>query len=274
MGSTISGLQRRRAATTPSFDLIPALDVALPGAAPVGIGRPAAPKQRNVRERDDLIASHMPMATRIARSFAGRGEHLDDLTQVAMLELVAAANRYDTARGVTFAQYAQPCILGGLKRHFRDKGWDLRVARRTQELYLLTSRTIPLLTQMLGRAPTIADLAIQLHLPETDIREGVQGILAYRTHSLDMPTGDRNNNDVGWRLGRLDDDLERVADRHTLGAQVARLPARQQAILRLRYIDDLTQREIADRVGISQMHVSRLLGRSMDALRAMILAES
>jgi len=274
MGPNTPGPQNPHAVSTPSLHLTPTLAGVSPPRTPVGIQRPIVGRHKISRERDHLIASHMSMATRMARSFAGRGEDLQDLTQVAMLALVAAANRYDPARGVTFAQYAQPCILGDLKKHFRDKGWNLRVPRRMQELYLLTSRAIPLLTQTLGRAPTISDIAIKLHLPEADIRDGVRGQLAYRTHSLDMPTRQRDDSDTDRQLGRLDDDLERVPDRHTLGTQVARLPARQQTVLRLRFIDDLTQREIADRIGLSQMQVSRLLTRSMDALRTMILAES
>ncbi|MEV6970352.1 sigma-70 family RNA polymerase sigma factor [Hamadaea sp. NPDC051192] len=274
MGPTSFGVQRRQAASAPRFDSIPAVADAAPPKAPLLARRSIVASSKDAPEREDLIASHMPLAMRLARSFAGRGEELDDLSQVAMLELVTAADRYDAARGVPFSQYAQPCILGALKKHFRDRGWNLRVDRRTQELCLLMSRVLPLLTQMLGRHPTISDMAIQLHLPETDIRNGMQGMLAYRTRSLDAPMGGRNDRELGLGLGQLDDDLERVLDQCTLGTQVARLPTRLQAIVRLRFVDDLSQREIADRIGFSQMHVSRLLDRAIDALRTAIVSEA
>jgi RNA polymerase sigma-B factor len=219
------------------------------------------------KRRENLIASHIPMASRIARSFAGRGEELDDLTQVAMLELVKAASKFDPARGVAFAQYASPCIAGGVKRHFRDNGWSLHVTRRMQELHLQTSKATPALTQLLGRHPTISDLAAHLKLSEMDARDGVQGGLAYRTTSLSTPAGDSEDTELGQLLGAVDKRLESVPDRHLLGAHVAMLTSREQHILRLRFSGGLSQSEIGKKLGISQMQVSRLLARSIDQLR-------
>jgi RNA polymerase sigma-B factor len=182
--------------------------------------------QHEARRRDVIISSHMSMAARIARGFAGRGEELDDLTQVAMLELVIAAARFDPTRGASFAQYASPCIVGGLKKHFRDNGWRLHITRRMQELHLQTSRAIPGLTQMLGRTPTVADLAIHQSLSEKDTRDGMDSGLAYQTRSLNVPAGDGEDGEIGQLLGGPDARLEAVPDRHTLARLIAGLPAR------------------------------------------------
>jgi RNA polymerase sigma-B factor len=248
----------------------------LPAAAPSvrsGIRRLAAADQLHAKQRDSLIVSHMAMAARTARTFAGRGEDLEDLTQVAMLELVRAAGRFDPARRVTFAQYAFPCIIGALKKHFRDNGWSLHIPRRMQELHLQTSRAIPALTHLLGRNPTVTDLAIHLHLSEKDTRDGMESRLAYKTWSLNLPAGDGEDGELGQLLGGLDDRLEAVPDRHTLAQHMAGLPARERTILHLRFNEDLSQREIAEQLDVSQMHVSRLLSRCLDTLRAAIVAQ-
>jgi RNA polymerase sigma-B factor len=234
----------------------------------------AAADQLHAQLRDDLITSHMAMAARIASTFAGRGEHLDDLTQVAMLELVRAVGRFDPSRGVTFAKYAFPCLIGALRKHFRDSGWSLHVPRRMQELHLQTWGAIPGLTQLLGRDPTVTDLAVHLHLSEKDTRDGMAMHLAYKTRSLNLPARNREDGEIGNLVGGLDDHLEGVPDRHILAKHVAALPDRERSILFLRFVEDLSQREIAERLGISQMHVSRLLSRCLDILRARILAQS
>lgn len=243
------------------------------GAARTMVRRFTAAGNSPTGPTDVLIAAHMAMAARIARGFAGRGEDLDDLTQVAMLELVRAAARFDPARGVEFARYAYPCILGGVKKHFRDNGWGVRVTRRTQELHLQTSRAIPWLAQMLGRTPTIADLAAHLHLSESDTRDGVNGGLAYSTRSLSTPISGDDDIELGQRLGGLDPHVESVPDRHLLDQHVACLPAREQMILRLRFAGGLSQQEIAEQLGMSQMQVSRLLARTIGVLRTAILAK-
>jgi RNA polymerase sigma-B factor len=221
--------------------------------------------------RAALITEHSPMAARIARGFTGRGEETDDLVQVAMLELVKAAARFDPARGVDFVHYAYPCIIGGLKKHFRDNGWSLRISRRSQELYLETSRAIPRLTQTLGRPPTITELALHLHLSEQDARDGVNSRMAYATRSLNASLFDSEDSERQLP-GSLDARLESVPDRHLLAEHMALLPVREQEILHLRFSQELCQREIAEKLGISQMHVSRLITRSLAMLRARILA--
>jgi len=231
----------------------------------------AAADQQLARQRDDLIVLHMPMAARIARSFTGRGLDLDDLTQVAMLELVRVAGRFDTSHGVEFAHYAYPCILGAVKRHFRDNGWSMHITRRMQELYLQTNQAIPGLTQLLGRTPTVPDLAIHLHISEKDTRDGLHSSLAYNTRSLDQPAAEDGDGELGQLLGSLDGRLEAVPDRHVLAEYVAMLPERERSILYLRFIDDLTQREIGEQLGMSQMHVSRLLARALKNLRTLLL---
>lgn len=270
MGPISSTAPRRRALPVPGSGSTPLTVKAALSPAPGGIRLLAADPQP-ARQRDDLIASHMPMATRIARSFAGRGEDLDDLTQVAMLELVRAAGRFDPSHGAAFANYAYPCILGAVKKHFRDTGWSVHITRRMQELHLQTNRAIPGLTQLLGRTPTVPDLAIHLHLSEKDTRDGLHSRLAYQTRSLDQPVTEDAEGDLGQILGFPDRRLEGVPDRHALAQYVAGLPDRERSILYLRFIDDLTQREIAEQLGISQMHVSRLLARALKSLRTRLL---
>ncbi|WP_117215885.1 sigma-70 family RNA polymerase sigma factor [Allorhizocola rhizosphaerae] len=228
----------------------------------------------DANQRAALVTAHMPMAARIARGFAGRGEELDDLTQVAMLALVKAATRFNSARGVDFPNYAYPCIVGSLKKHFRDNGWSLHITRRMQELHLQTSQAIPGLTQTLGRVPTITDLAVHLHLSEQDTRDGVHSRLAYTTRSLNTPAAVGEDTELGELLGDLDARLESVTDRHLLSQCLDLLPSREQNILRLRFGHGLCQREIAEQLGISQMHVSRLIARSLATLRVGIIAHA
>jgi RNA polymerase sigma-B factor len=265
--------RRRRALPVPGSGSKPSIIKAALSPAQSSARQLAAADQKLARQRDDLITLHMPMAKRIARSFAGRGLELEDLTQVAMLELVKVAGRFDASHGAAFAHYAYPCIVGAVKKHFRDNGWGLHVTRRVQELHLQTSRAIPDLTQLLGRTPTVPDLAIHLHLSEKDAREGLHGRLAYKTRSLDQPANGDGDGELGQLLGGLDGRLEAVPDRHALAQCVAGLPARERSILYLRFIDDLTQREIAEQLGISQMHVSRLLSHTLKALRTLLVGQ-
>ncbi len=244
-----------------------------PSAAAVRtISRPSKAVRRPVESTHVMVAAHMPMAARLARGYAGRGIDVDDLIQVAMLELVGAATRFDPTRAVEFARYAYPCIDGALKKHFRDNGWSVHVPRRTQELHLLTNRAIQDLTQILGRTPTIADLATHLHLSEDDTRHGISGSLAYRTRSLTSAAGESDNTELGQLIGGLDPLIESVPDRHLVGQLMGQLSLREQRILRLRFAAGLSQQEIANQLGVSQMHVSRMLARTLGLLRTAILA--
>jgi RNA polymerase sigma-B factor len=223
--------------------------------------------------RQDTIQLHMSLAHRLARSFQGRGEDIDDLSQVAMLGLIKAADRFDPQRGVAFEKFAVPTILGELKKHFRDSAWSLHVTRRMQELHLEISRAQPVLTQQLGRTPTADDLADHLGLSKEDVITGLECGAAYNTRSLNSPVNVEDGaTELGELLGGDDERMESAADRQALRQHVAELPERHQRILYLRFFCDLTQSQIARRLGISQMHVSRLLAQSLGALRGRLAA--
>jgi RNA polymerase sigma-B factor len=219
--------------------------------------------------RDELVAAHLGLAEYLARRFANRGEPLDDLVQVASLGLLKAVGRFDPERGVEFSTYATHTIVGELKRHFRDKGWAIRAPRRMQELYLRLGKVVATLGQELGRSPTIAELATEVEVSEEEVLEALEAGQAYRFASLDAPVaGDSEGETLGSRLGVDDPELDDAERRATLSPMLSQLPPREQLILHLRFFEGLTQSEIATRLGISQMHVSRLLARSVAQLRA------
>jgi RNA polymerase sigma-B factor len=223
----------------------------------------------DVRVRDELVAAHLGLAEYLARRFANRGEPLDDLVQVASLGLLKAVDRFDPDRGVEFSTYATHTIVGELKRHFRDRGWAIRAPRRMQELYLRLGKVVATLGQELGRSPTIAELAQEVQVSEEEVLEALEAGQAYRFASLDAPAGgDSEGETLVSKLGSDDPGLADAEHRATLSPLLATLPPREQTILQLRFFDGLTQSEIATRLGISQMHVSRLLGRSVAQLRA------
>ncbi len=218
--------------------------------------------------RDKLVSSYLGLAEYLARRFANRGEPLDDLVQVASLGLVKAVDRFDPERGVEFSTYATHTIVGELKRHFRDKGWAIRAPRRMQELYLRLGKVVATLGQELGRSPTIAELAGEVEVSEEEVLEAMEAGQAYRFASLDAPAGgDAEGESLGSRFGDLDPELAGAEQRATLSPLLSRLPQREQLILHMRFFEGLTQSEIARRLGISQMHVSRLLARSVAQLR-------
>ena len=224
--------------------------------------------------RDELVQGHLPLVEYLARRFAGRGEPLDDLIQVATIGLIKAVDRFDPERGVEFSTYATPTIAGEIKRHFRDKGWAVRVPRRLQELKLALTRASADLTQQLGRAPTVAELATHLNLSEEDVLEGLESAHAYSTVSLDAPDSDDDEGPaVADSLGMVDEALEGVEYRESLKPLLEALPAREKRILVLRFFSGMTQSQIAAELGISQMHVSRLLARTLAQLREGLLAE-
>ena len=226
-------------------------------------------ENRDQAVRDELVAAHLGLAEYLARRFANRGEPLDDLVQVASLGLVKAVDRFDPGRGVEFSTYATHTIVGELKRHFRDKGWAIRAPRRMQELYLRLGKVVATLGQELGRSPTISELAVEVEVSEEEVLEALEAGQAYRFASLDAPVGgDGEGESLGARLGSEDRGLDDAERRATLSPLLSQLPEREQLILHLRFFEGLTQSEIASRLGISQMHVSRLLARSVAQLRA------
>jgi RNA polymerase sigma-B factor len=229
---------------------------------------------RHQRVRDELVEMHLPLVEYLARRFRNRGEPLDDLIQVATIGLIKSVDRFDLERGVEFSTYATPTIVGEIKRHFRDKGWAIRVPRRLQELKLSLAKATSELSQKNGRAPTVAELAGHLGMSEEEVLEGLESANAYSAVSLDAPdTGDDDSPAVADSLGTTDDSLEGVEYRESLKPLLEKLPAREKKILLLRFFGNMTQSQIAAELGISQMHVSRLLARTLAQLREGLLAE-
>ncbi|WP_431036703.1 SigB/SigF/SigG family RNA polymerase sigma factor [Streptomyces sp. P6-2-1] len=223
--------------------------------------------------RNRLVRMHLPLVEHLARRFRNRGEPLDDLTQVATIGLIKSVDRFDPERGVEFSTYATPTVVGEIKRHFRDKGWAVRVPRRLQELRLsLTSATAEL-SQQHGRSPTVHELAQRLSISEEEVLEGLESANAYSTLSLDVPDTDDESPAVADTLGAEDEALEGVEYRESLKPLLEDLPPREKRILLLRFFGNMTQSQIAQEVGISQMHVSRLLARTLAQLREKLLVE-
>jgi RNA polymerase sigma-B factor len=218
--------------------------------------------------RRELVEAHLGLAEYLARRFSHRGEPVDDLVQVSSMALLKAVDRFDPGRGVEFSTYATHTIAGELKRHFRDKGWAVRAPRRMQELYLTLGDSIGRLSQELGRSPTIAELAAETRVSEEEVLEALEAGQAYRLASLDAPApGDDEGESLASHLGDEDPRMSAAEERATLSPIIQSLPPRQQLILHLRFFEGLTQLEIAGQLGISQMHVSRLLARSLAELR-------
>jgi RNA polymerase sigma-B factor len=222
-------------------------------------------RTRDPALRDRLISDNIGLARRLAHRFAHRGQPYDDLAQVASIALIKAVDRFDPGRNVAFSTFATGTIVGELKRHFRDRGWAVRAPRRIQELYLEMGAITETLSHQLGRSPTVAEVAEVAGCSEEAILEAMEAGQGYRSSSLDAPgTG---NLTLGDRLATEDTSTALVEDRSVLGPALASLPERSRLIVKLRFVDGLTQSEIADRVGVSQMHVSRLLAASLAQLR-------
>ena len=216
--------------------------------------------------RDEIATRFMPFAEYLARRFSGRGEAVEDLTQVANIGLLNAIDRFDPGREVQFSTYAAATIVGELKRHFRDKGWALRVPRRLQELAVRINRSLPDLTQSLGRSPTIPELSAHLDVSTDDIAEAMDAVQAYSTTSLDAPAGEDAPAPVD-SLGGDDPSIELLDEWSSIAPAVAELSPRDRRVLFLRFFRGLTQSEIAEDVGVSQMHVSRILTQTLESLR-------
>ena len=217
--------------------------------------------------REQLVDRMLPLTRMLARRYANRGEPLDDLFQVAAVGLLKAIDRFDIHREVRFTTFAVPTIAGEIKRHFRDRGWMVRVPRDLQELAGQLAHRRDELTTTLGRPPTIAELAAEGRASPELVVEALAASDAYRALSLDEPIGEGRRGDA---FGLDDAGFERTEQRLLLGGALRDLPVREREILHMRFFEGLTQREIAARVGISQMHVSRLIRRSIDALRESI----
>lgn len=223
--------------------------------------------------RNQLVRMHLPLVEHLARRFRNRGEPLDDLTQVATIGLIKSVDRFDPERGVEFSTYATPTVVGEIKRHFRDKGWAVRVPRRLQELRLALTTATAELSQLHGRSPTVHELAEKLAISEEEVLEGLESANAYSTLSLDVPDTDDESPAVADTLGAEDEALEGVEYRESLKPLLEDLPPREKRILLLRFFGNMTQSQIAQEVGISQMHVSRLLARTLAQLREKLLVE-
>ncbi|MEU6388627.1 RNA polymerase sigma factor SigF [Streptomyces sp. NPDC046939] len=223
--------------------------------------------------RNQLVRMHLPLVEHLARRFRNRGEPLDDLTQVATIGLIKSVDRFDPERGVEFSTYATPTVVGEIKRHFRDKGWAVRVPRRLQELRLSLTTATAELSQTHGRSPTVHELAEKLAISEEEVLEGLESANAYSTLSLDVPDTDDESPAVADTLGAEDEALEGVEYRESLKPLLEDLPPREKRILLLRFFGNMTQSQIAQEVGISQMHVSRLLARTLAQLREKLLVE-
>jgi RNA polymerase sigma-B factor len=218
--------------------------------------------------REELVKRFLPLASRLAQRYHRGAEPLDDLVQVASLGLLKAIDRFDPARGTAFSSFAVPTITGELKRYFRDKGWALRVPRDLQELAQRVDRTTGRLVHELGRTPTVADIANALQITPENVLEAREAATAHRAESLDRPcSDDQDTASVVDRLGTADPGYLQAEQSATLEAMMDVLSDREQEILRLRFEGDLTQSEIGHRLGISQMHVSRLLRQTVMRMR-------
>jgi RNA polymerase sigma-B factor len=218
--------------------------------------------------REDLVRLHLPLVEHCARRFRNRGEPFEDLVQVGTIGLIKSVDRFDVERGVEFSTYATPTIIGEIKRHFRDKGWAIRVPRRLQELRMQITAASADLTQSLGRAPTPSEVAEQIGCTVDDVIEGIESSNAYSTLSLDAgDNSDEGSLSMRDPVGIDDAGIEHVELRESIKPLLERLPPREKNILMLRFFKNLTQSQIAAEVGVSQMHVSRLLTRTLDHLR-------
>jgi RNA polymerase sigma-B factor len=231
-------------------------------------------KQGDVEARERLIEQYLPLVRSLARRYSNRGEQLEDLVQVGCIGLIKAIDRFDVDRGVELTTYATPNIIGEIKRHFRDKGWSVRVPRGLQELNVKLSRLIEELTVQLERSPTIPELAKAAGVEEEEVLEALETGQAYATLSLSAPASGGEDADLDplESLGELEPEYEVSENRAVLAPGLRVLNERERRILHLRFFEGLTQSQIAQQVGISQMHVSRLIRRSLERVRAEIVA--
>jgi RNA polymerase sigma-B factor len=255
MSATRDGSLRRMSTADDAGDLVDAM-------AALSVEDPA-----RAAARERAIEAWLPLAHHLAQRYAGRGEPMDDLFQIATVALMKAIDRFDPDFGSDFVSFAVPTIVGEIKRHFRDRTWSIRVPRRLQEMRLAITAANGTLTQTLGRSPTVADIAVELEVTEEQVLEGLEGGRAYAATSLSAPTGAGDSTTLADILGHEDREYELAEARVALGPAIACLDEREQKIITLRFYGNLTQSQIAERIGISQMHVSRLLNHALRKMR-------
>ncbi|MBB4907849.1 RNA polymerase sigma-B factor [Actinophytocola algeriensis] len=229
---------------------------------------------RRAELRNKLVTGHLPLAEHIAARFSNRGVPREDLVQVATLGLINAVDRFQPDRGTDFLSFAVPTVMGEVRRHFRDASWSMHVPRRLKELNLAINAASAELSQRLGRAPTPSELGRHLDLTPEQVYEGLEAGNAYHSMSLDEALSpDADSDPLGDTLGQQDEALAGVENYESLRPLIESLPERERQILTLRFFRHMTQTQIADRIGISQMHVSRLLTRTLENLRQGLLAD-
>jgi RNA polymerase sigma-B factor len=223
----------------------------------------------DLHARRQLIERHLPLARSLARRYERRGESLEDLVQVASLGLVKAIDRFDPERGLSFSSYAVPTMLGELRRHFRDSGWALHLPRGMQERVLKVNAAVERMSGELGRSPSPQQIAHELNLSVEEVLEAIAANAAYETAPLDTPlrSGEEGSQTVAETVGEEDPQFELIEDRASIGPALRMLPERDRLILHLRFVEGLTQSEIARKIGVSQMHVSRLIRRALERVR-------
>ena len=225
-----------------------------------------------LRQREVIAQRCLPLAEHIARRYGGRGESHDDLVQVARVGLVSAINRFDVDNGADFLSFAVPTMMGEVRRHFRDHGWAVKVPRGIKEILPQLNRARSELSQRLGRAPNATEVAEFLGLERQTVVEATIASGNYSTISTDMTFGsDDDHLALSDTFGSIDSNLEKVLDVESVRPLLAALPDRERIVLRLRFFDNMTQTQIAERVGCSQMHVSRLLTKALERLRSQVL---
>lgn len=217
-------------------------------------------------ERERLIVEHLPLVRGLARRYADRGEPLDDLVQVGTIGLIKAIDRFEPERGFKLASFATPTILGEIRRHFRDRSWTVRVPRGIQEARAQISHAVTVLSAENGRSPSVREIAESTGLSQDDVLDALAAGSAQRPAPLASPGGE-GDDDIGISVGVDDSGYEQAEARATLDAGLSKLPARERVILHLRFEEGLTQSQIAARIGVSQMHVSRLIRRALESLR-------
>jgi RNA polymerase sigma-B factor len=224
--------------------------------------------------RNALVAAHMPLVRFLAQRYRNRGEAMDDLIQVGAVGLIKSVDRFDPDRGVAFSTYATPTILGEIKRYFRDKTWMVRVPRPLQEMKASLNTAREELSQEFGRSPTIAEIAAHLELTEEEVLDGLEAASAYSAVSIDAPSDGESptGSAIERKLGVIDEGLDLVERRHCVVPLLDELPERERHIIFLRFFKDMTQSEIAAELGVSQMHVSRLLSRALGDMQRKLTA--